>query len=122
MILLACGGRDYHNRDKVFSTLDRIHENKKITAIVEGAGRGADGLAAEWATLKGVQVCECPAAWKIHGKAAGPMRNRFMASLPVEGAVAFGGGKGTANMLTLLREKGITVMEVDRADNWETGT
>lgn len=121
MRLLACGGRDYHNRDRVFATLDRIHEKKTITAIIEGAATGADALAAEWAMARGIQLCECPAGWKIHGKKAGPMRNEFMASLAPDGAVAFGGGTGTAHMIGILKRRGITVMEVDRDDAWDAG-
>jgi len=117
--LLACGGRDYHNRDRVFATLDRIHEKKTITAIIEGAATGADALSAEWAMARGIQLCECPAGWKIHGKKAGPMRNEFMASLAPDGAVAFGGGVGTAHMVGILKRRGITVMEVDRDDAWD---
>jgi len=120
MRLLACGGRDYHNRDRVFATLDRINEKRPITAIIEGAATGADALAAEWAMARGVQLCECPAGWKIHGKKAGPVRNEFMASLAPDGAVAFGGGTGTAHMIGILKRRGIAVMEVDRDDTWDT--
>lgn len=122
MRLLACGGRDYHNRDRVFATLDRIHEKKTITAIIEGAATGADALAAEWAMARGIQLCECPAGWKIHGKKAGPVRNEFMADLAPDGAVAFGGGTGTAHMIGVLMQRGITVMEVDRDDAWDAAT
>jgi hypothetical protein len=43
----------------------------------------------------------------------------FMASLGIDGAVAFGGGTGTAHMIGILKRRGITVMEVDRDDAWD---
>ena len=50
-----------------------------VTEVVSGAARGADicgEIAAK--TLK-VKVTQFPANWKLHGKAAGPIRNREMA-------------------------------------------
>ena len=112
MRLLVCGGRDYHNRDRVFATLDRIHEKKTITAIIEGAATGADALAAEWAMNHDINLAEC------YGGGA----TEFMASLAPDGAVAFGGGTGTAHMIGILKRRGITVMEVDRDDAWDAAT
>jgi len=110
MRLLVCGGRHYHNRDRVFATLDRIHEKKTITAIIEGAATGADALAAEWAMNHDINLAEC----------YGGGLTEFMASLVPDGAVAFGGGTGTAHMISVLKRRGITVMEVDRDDAWDT--
>ena len=110
MRLLTCGGRDYHNRDRVFATLDRINEKRPITAIIEGAATGADALAAEWAMNHDINLAEC------YGAGA----TEFMASLGVDGAVAFGGDTGTAHMVGILKRHGITVMEVDRDDAWDT--
>lgn len=109
MRLLVCGGRHYHNRDRVFATLDRIHEKKTITAIIEGAATGADALAAEWAMNHDINLAEC------YGGGA----TEFMASLVPDGAVAFGGGTGTAHMIGILKRRGIAVMEVDRDDAWD---
>ena len=109
MRLLTCGGRDYHNRDRVFATLDRINEKRPITAIIEGAATGADALAAEWAMNHDINLAEC------YGAGA----TEFMASLGVDGAVAFGGDTGTAHMVGILKRHGITVMEVDRDDAWD---
>lgn len=114
MTLLVCGGRDYRKRDTVFATLDAIHAKRGIGAIIEGASTGADALAGEWAMRKGIQLCECYANFEVLGKRAGPQRNAFMATLPIDGAVAFGGGRGTADMITRLKRRGIKVMEVDR--------
>lgn len=114
MRLLVCGGRDYYNKARVFETLDRIHKVKGIDSIVEGGQTGADSISAEWAFANGVDLAECQANWKKHKGYAGPKRNKFMSTLNIDGAVAFGGGKGTAGMIKILEEKGIKVMEVDR--------
>ena len=108
MRLLVCGGRHYRDRDRVFATLDRIHDKRPITAIIEGAATGADALAAEWAMNHDINLAEC----------YGGGLTEFMASLLPDGAVAFGGGTGTAHMISVLKRRGITVMEVDRGDAW----
>ena len=109
MTLIVCGGRHYRDRDRVFATLDRINEKRPITAIIEGAATGADALAAEWAMNHDINLAEC----------YGGGLTEFMASLGVDGAVAFGGGTGTAHMISVLKRRGITVMEVDREDTWD---
>lgn len=114
MRILVCGGRDYLNKERVFQTLDNIHRQRGITSIVEGGATGADELAAEWAIKNGVDLAECPANWNKHGKYAGPKRNKFMASLNIDGGVAFAGGAGTQGMVDILKERGIKVMEIDR--------
>lgn len=114
MRILVCGGRDYRNRDQVFKTLDSIHRQRVITSIVEGGAPGADELAAEWACKNGIDLAECQANWKVHGNYAGPKRNKFMATLGIDGGVAFGGNKGTQGMIDILKSQGVKVMEVDR--------
>lgn len=114
MRLLVFGGRDYYDKEKVFSTLDAIHAKRGVDSVIEGGCIGADALAAEWAIQRGIDLAECQANWKVHGNAAGPRRNRFMASLLPDGAVAFGGGRGTEGMIKILEERGVKVMEVDR--------
>jgi hypothetical protein len=94
--------------------LDRILSRKMpAVTIIHGAQRGADTLGKAWAEERGLPVEAFPAAWKTHGHAAGPIRNRAMAEA-AEALVCFdGGGPGSKSMLTIAREKGIAVRVVD---------
>lgn len=79
--------------------------------LIEGGATGADRLAREWADMNGVQVLTFPAEWNIHGKSAGPIRNKKMLE---EGrpdmVVAFPGGRGTQNMINQAHEFGVKVL------------
>lgn len=110
--VLVCGGRDYDDREAVDQTLDRLHAERGIACIIAGAARGADTLAAAWATDRGIALLEFPADWKTQGRAAGPIRNQRMLE---EGApsyvVAFPGGRGTADMVRRAEGAGLTVLK-----------
>ena len=111
--LLVCGGRDYDNRDHVFTTLDRVHAKRPVSVLIHGKARGADTLAAEWADERGLEVWAFPADWKRDGNAAGPLRNQRMLDLAQpHGVVAFPGGVGTADMVRRAEAAGAVVMRV----------
>jgi hypothetical protein len=111
--LLVCGGRYYDNRALAFKVLDAVHAERPVTLVIEGGASGADTLAREWAVARGIARRTFEAHWITQGPAAGPIRNRLMIT---EGrptrAVAFPGGRGTANMLKQLRAAHIPVMEI----------
>jgi YspA, cpYpsA-related SLOG family len=110
--VLVCGGRDFSNVAFVWTTLERIHGETPITAIMQGGADGADYLANEWAKTKpGVQRYVCKADWKKHAKAAGPIRNARMLEWKPDLVVAFPGGRGTADMVRRSREAGFDVRE-----------
>ena len=52
MKLLACGGRYYVNRDRLFATLDAIHARTPVTRLIHGSARGAESLAKDWAVSR----------------------------------------------------------------------
>ncbi len=118
--VLVCGGRDYHNRVKVYSVLDKLDSDPHscIGTIIEGGAKGADRLgrdwAEQWAKERNILVKTFVADWDTHGKAAGYIRNQQML---VEGkpdlVVAFPGGKGTANMVKLAKDAGVEVIEIE---------
>ncbi len=113
MKVLVTGGRNYSDRESVWRELDKIHSARSISLIIHGAASGADTLAAGWATAAGVEVVSCPADWKRHGRAAGPIRNAAMLNDHRPNmVVAFPGGRGTANMIALARDAGVEVIEV----------
>lgn len=118
-VVLVTGGRSYADRAHVFAVLDAIHAERPIAVIVEGAARGADQLASEWAVAREVENKRMPADWNAHGKGAGPRRNTAMAGRLRSHAhaygqdsvlvVAFPGGRGTANMIAQARGKQLPV-------------
>ena len=115
MILLACGGRDFTDRDAVFRALDRAHAKRPVTMLIHGAARGADTLAGEWADERGILSAGVKALWDKHGRQAGPIRNRGMLQLRPDAVVGFPGGDGTADMLRAAREAGVTIWEPYRS-------
>lgn len=78
-----------------------------VTEVVSGGARGADRLGEEWARLQGIPVMLIPAAWGLHGKAAGPRRNSQMAAY-ADALVAVWDGKsrGTEDMIEQMRTLG----------------
>jgi hypothetical protein len=134
MRVLVCGGRGYgvmpdwyppdqsHAlREKAAKeafllreTLDDFHKTiGPFTCLVHGAAKGADSLACRWALKKGLLINSWMANWKLHGKAAGPIRNQQMIDDgKPELVIAFPGGNGTADMTRRAHAAGIRVIEV----------
>lgn len=126
MRVLVCGGRDYSDRDKVFSTLNALSGTamgdepnpswlpRPDMMIISGAAKGADTLAIDWAVIHWVPFEEYPADWDKHGKPAGFIRNKQMLD---EGkpdlVIAFPGGRGTNMMIDLARKAGVAVEVID---------
>lgn len=119
--ILICGGREYDDRTHFFHFMDRVLEaiggagesaNRDVV-IIHGAARGADTLADDYGCERGLRIIRYPADWKTHKRAAGPIRNRLMLT---EGQphviVAFPGGNGTADMVSIGKKAGIPVYEV----------
>jgi hypothetical protein len=110
MRILVCGGRDYPNREKLFVILDVWHHSYPDLVIIQGAARGADSFAGQWAKYRGVPQEIFPADWDKHGKSAGFKRNRQMLE---EGrpnlVLAFAGGRGTAMMVDIAEKAGVSV-------------
>jgi hypothetical protein len=113
MRVLVCGGRDYHDRARVFAVLDKLHAEVGIDVIIEGGAKGADQLAAIWSDKPGVDLERFEADWENQGSFAGPMRNRRMLEIgQPDLVVAFPGGRGTANMIRQARKAGVEVVEI----------
>lgn len=110
--VLVTGGRNYRDRETVYRTLDALALTGGIAEVIHGAATGADALAHQWCMSREVQVVRCPADWKQHGNAAGPIRNRAMLAHRPDLVVAFPGGKGTADMVKQARRACVDVIEV----------
>lgn len=113
MKIIVCGGRSYENKHTVYATLSTRHARSPITLLIEGGAQGADRFAREWAIYNKVQYKTVPAAWQLHGKKAGYIRNCAMADLQPFMIIAFPGGKGTQMMKDIGKARGIPVMEIE---------
>lgn len=108
--LLVCGGRDYHNREEVFVTLNSYFEDFSEIEIICGGAKGADTLAMHWAALNHVPLHVYFADWETYGPAAGAIRNKKMLENgKPDRVIAFPGGKGTANMIKQAVAAGVLV-------------
>lgn len=119
MKVLVCGGRDFNDWEYLEKVLDDINAHERITVVVNGHAKGADSLARKWGVLNGCKVKGYPANWYPNGgtvldRGAGPKRNAYMlADNPdISLVIAFPGDKGTANMTSLARKKGIDIIVV----------
>lgn len=110
MRVLVCGSRYWNNWLMLKERLDRLPET---AYIIEGGAKGADLMAREYAIGRGLAYREIRADWAIHGKAAGPIRNRLMLDLNPELVIAFheniSESKGTLDTVTEAKRRGIPV-------------
>jgi hypothetical protein len=110
MRVLVCGGRRFADREKLFAVLDSVHQRKGISLIIHGGANGADALAGEWASERGIPLKVFHADWERGGRTAGPIRNRRMLEDgQPEFVVATAGGRGTAHMVSLAKKAGLFV-------------
>lgn len=118
MRVLVCGGRDFHDRDFVYSTLDAMAKRwPPDVVIIEGDARGVDRMAGYWARKRGLTNLKFPADWASFGRAAGALRNQRML---IEGkpdlVIAFPGGHGTADMVRRARSAELPIAIVEYID------
>jgi YspA, cpYpsA-related SLOG family len=68
MKVLVCGGRNFRSPAQVFRALDRLHQEKPITELMQGGATGANQFAMEWAATKPeIKRYACHADWETHG-------------------------------------------------------
>lgn len=108
-LLLACGGRDYQDRNAVYNALNKIHAKHPNITILTGAATGADWIAQDWALAHERPFIGVPAEWATYGKSAGPRRNTMLLHYLPNGVVAFPGGDGTADMCRQAEAAGLSV-------------
>lgn len=125
MRVLVCGGRDFTDANFIRSALENLLFNGTTIPtelfIIEGAGPGVNGqpscdeLVYQWRTSVGVAGERYPVNFTLDGPwpAAGPRRNQrmFREGKPERG-IAFPGGRGTANMVGIMKKAGIPVIEL----------
>lgn len=114
--ILVCGSRDWRDRNAIYLTLlcepNRQGWGDMPVMVIHGGARGADSLADDVANELGYHVRSYPAEWEIHGKAAGPIRNRRMLAELPDLVVAFGDGRGTNDTVSEAERRNIPVMRI----------
>jgi len=118
-ILLISGGRDYRFNASDCLTLTELHLKHRFALVVHGAcPTGADMYGDKWARGDGISIKRYPVTpddWRTLGLRAGPLRNQMMAEFvrsmphPLNLAVLFPGGAGTASMERECRRVGLRI-------------
>ena len=145
MIIIVTGGRDFTDREFVYSTLDRIHASQKIDIVFHGGcqlwdakqkvyvNSGADWLCEDWCRLNSVasKIFYGAPYFRAHGKRGGCLRNKAMGEAAIAlrdrmreklrewievKTVAFKGGSGTQSMIDESRKLDIKVIRTWEPD------
>ena len=118
--VIIAGSRFYSDYEKLRSFCDRLLSRKLAdpecrVIVISGGAPGADSLGERYAVERGLAIERFPADWDNFGKAAGPIRNKQMASVadaliafPMEGLQNL----GTRNMINVAKQHGILIRVV----------
>ena len=118
LVIAAGGGRDLawpHQR--IAAELLARTRGRPVHLLLHGGARGADAAIGRAAQQLGWASLVMPAQWQLHGRAAGPIRNRELLEQAIARAeahsspgyqasvlvVAFPGGTGTASLVQQAR-------------------
>ncbi|MEY4802652.1 MAG: hypothetical protein RLZZ274_1383 [Cyanobacteriota bacterium] len=108
LVIAAGGGRDLAwPQQRIAAELLARSGGRLVHLVLHGGARGADAQQLGWSALV------MPAQWQLHGRAAGPIRNRELLEQAIARAVAhsspgcltsvlvvaFPGGAGTASLV-----------------------
>lgn len=100
--VIVCGGRDFRDKQKCFSTLEKLLGRYKVDEleIVSGHASGADSFGEEYAKLNGIKSSVFKPDWKRYERAADPIRNKEILmyaeeEIPIVVAFWDGNNKGT---------------------------
>lgn len=136
LVIAAGGGRDLAwPQQRVAAELLVRSSGRLVHLLLHGGARGADAAIGRAARQLGWSALVMPAQWQLHGRAAGPIRNRALLEQAVARAVAhsspgcltsvlvvaFPGGAGTASLVREARRMAsrspvpISVVEVNAA-------
>ncbi len=90
---------------------DRDLKGRELAEIVSGhAWCGVDRMGERYAEEHGIPVARFPARWAVHGKAAGPIRNREMAAYADALFLMWDGeSRGSRNMLDEAEKAGLKI-------------
>ena len=118
LVIVAGGGRDLlWLPAQIAAVLLARSSGRLVHLLLHGGARGADAAIGRAAQQLGWSSLVMPAQWQLHGRAAGPIRNRELLEQAVARAeahsspgyqasvlvVAFPGGTGTASLVQQAR-------------------
>ena len=118
LVIAAGGGRDLAwPQQRVAAELLARSGGRLVHLLLHGGARGADAAIGRAAQQLGWSALVMPAQWQLHGRAAGPIRNRELLEQAIARAeahsspgyqasvlvVAFPGGTGTASLVQQAR-------------------
>lgn len=108
--VIVAGGRDFNDYELLKDRLDYYLSNLTNIEIVSGGATGADSLGESYAKERNLPIKVFKADWNLHGRGAGPKRNRDM-SLYGTHLVLFwdGKSKGSKNMLEEAQKQGLKI-------------
>lgn len=111
--VIIAGTREFNNYELLKEKCEAALQGEKDITIVSGCARGADLLGERYAQEKGFKIERFPANWERDGKSAGAIRNNQMAN-NADLLIAFwdGKSKGTSNMISTARRKGLIVKTI----------
>lgn len=124
MKLLVCGSRNWTDYEFVYSSLAQLClHNEKETHLIHGDAIGVDRMAALVAKERGfASIRAFPAEWKLHGRAAGPIRNREMLDEKPDLVVAITdnleSSPGTRDTVEEARRRGISILVFGHDLRW----
>jgi hypothetical protein len=113
--IVIAGSRTFDDYLLLRKKMDHFtRELKSPPIIVTGGAKGADTLGVRWAMERGFYTMTYYPDWEKFGRKAGFLRNQTMAE-NANALVAFWDMKsrGTAHMINLARDKGLSVKVVD---------
>lgn len=91
MRILVTGSRDWTHGLVIYRALEEARGDTPHDemVLVHGGAKGADEIAARYATDKDWGIEEHPAEWAKYGRAAGPIRNMGMVDAGADICLAF---------------------------------
>ena len=111
MKLAVVGSRTWNDYKRMAHNLDCIYP----TTIISGGARGADKLAAQYATERGLKLIEFLPDWKRDGRSAGYKRNQYIVD-EADKVIVFWDGRSRGAQHTMrLAEKAGKLFGVVRA-------
>lgn len=119
-IVLMTGSRHWTNSDVVFDVVSEemsvaTADGEALLIIHGDCETGADKILESICEEHGIHTARIAARWTM-GRAAGPIRNRVMSSLPIRKAYAFlmrgAQNRGTRDCIKAVKAAGIEPAEV----------
>lgn len=108
MRVIIAGGRNVHDYSKLLEAIDECQF--PIATVVSGGAKGADAMGERYAEEMNLKLNLFYPDWDLHGRAAGPIRNRKMAE-NADALIALwdGQSRGTKNMIETAKKLGLLV-------------